>query len=394
MRILVALLAVAAVFGVVSCGGTNPPPPGTTQAPLIISPGPARPDTATVPMVRTQSQAPANADVPPPDAHYTISCVAIKGATHVQQSVAVKDKLIRESHMTGWHIVHAEQQSILCYGYYREYRDEKKDPQETARARADQHRLAELNDGMGNRYFAQCVFVPINEPDPDAPSQWDLVRTPGDAFWSVQVGAYQGSPERKKFAVDAVREMRAKNIPAYYYHGETVSSICVGWWPRTAIQEQGVGVNRQGQARDEANTKDPSQPIVVLPGVISPKVADEVANRINQNGNHALVAQERVEILDQTLLQTLKDYPNHFVNGDFHFRLIKGQKVFDPSFLVQIPHTGTPPPAGIVNDVVNAPPERQDGAADQAVNDLLGGGQNRPALGQLHSLDDPAGSKR
>ncbi|MDB5355610.1 MAG: hypothetical protein JWN24_2063 [Phycisphaerales bacterium] len=381
MRISVALLAIAAVFGVVSCGGTNPPPPGSTQDPVVNAQNPGRPDASAAPAVQTHGQAPAAVDVPPPDAHYTISCVAVKGPTHVQQAIAIKERLVRETRMTAWHIIHAEQQSILCYGYYREYRDEQHDPQETARARADHRRVSELNDGMGNRYFTQCIFVPINEADPDAPSQWDLARTPGDAFWSVQVGAYQGSPERKQAAVDEVRGLRAKNIPAYYYHGETISSICIGYWPKSAIQEQEATV---------AHTEDPTRPVVVLPDVLPPKIADEIAQRANQSGVHPLVEQQRVEIVDPKLRKTLEDYPNHFVNGDYHYRLVKGQKVFDPSFLVQIQHSGAP--AGIVDDMAKAPTDHQDAAADQAVNDLVGS-PSRPSLGQLHSLDDLSGSK-
>jgi hypothetical protein len=396
MKIPVVLFALAAGLGVVSCGGTNPPPPGDSQPVALNTNGPGRTEPTAGPSApRPQAPAAAADDVPPPDAHYMLSCAAIKGAGHVQQAMAIKEKLIHETHMPAWHIVHSEQQSILCYGYYREYRDEKREPKEVARARADQHRLTDLIDGLGNRYFTQCVFVPINEADPDAPSQWDLARTPPDAFWSVQIGAYQGSPERKQAAVDEVRGLRAKNIEAYYYHGDTISSVCVGKWSRSAVQQQGAGVNAAGQVRDDAHADDPNRSVVVLPEMLPSKVADEITKRANETGNRVQVQQQKIEILDESLLKAFRENPYHFVNGEYHYRTVKGEKVWDPSLLVQIPHApGVGQPGGAVDDIARNAAEPNDNGADQAVNDLVGGHQEKPAFGTLHSIDEQPRGKQ
>src|SRR5207237_4117084 len=127
------------------------------------------------------------------------------------------------------------------------------DARESARAHSDQKLIQSMATQSGEVLFPHCYFVEVNAPDPVAPAEWNLANANG--YWSLQIAAYKDSPRRKEFAVDAVREARKQGIPAYFYHGPTASSVCVGAWPRSAVKEQ-----------DESNARasDPEQTVMVF----------------------------------------------------------------------------------------------------------------------------------
>jgi hypothetical protein len=192
------------------------------------------------------------------------------------------------------------------------------------------------------------------------------------------VAAYQGSPERKRFAVDAVRAFRSHGIPAYYYHGETISSVCIGTWPRSAVKEQGV--------RDDAHTVDPSQPILVLADKAPPGINPELHDA---DGKKVLIVAPRLEILDPSMLETIGKYPRHSVNGEDHAKIADGQQVFDPSFLVEIHHEAYAGAAGPEDRAVQMR-DAVRAAADDAAAALL---DQQPATAQpqparLRSIGD------
>ena len=98
--------------------------------------------------------------------------------------------------------------------------------------------------------------------------------------WSVQIAAYEGSTQRKKFAVDAVRDARAEGVPAYYYHGPSISSVCVGAWPRAAVRgdmEPAFNDPNERRSLDQILSQQPSDLIVLPPGM--PAVNKEVRPR-------------------------------------------------------------------------------------------------------------------
>jgi hypothetical protein len=267
----------------------------------------------------------------PSDARWTLYCASVSGPDRFTRIAQMKAFLIANSPFKDWYVIHNEQDSTLFYGFFRSI-ESNEDPRAAAQAHAQRKAIGEWKDQTGNRPFAGCFFTPITPPNPVAPAEWNLANTPAKAYWSVQIMAFKDHPLRKQAAVDAVRDLRGKGIEAYYYHGQTISSVCIGAWPRQAVKEQDVA---SGQAVNEDDA-------VMVSNVPLP---DRYRNaRIRTNDGQRLVSfAQRVEIADPSLDATFKQYPQHAVNYEFHSRKVKGEDgkvvdVADPSFLVVIPH--------------------------------------------------------
>jgi hypothetical protein len=152
------------------------------------------------------------------------------------------------------------------------------------------------------------------------------------------IAVYKDGPERKLRAVESVREARAMGIEAYYYHGENVSNVCVGAWPREAIAEQ--------HADGSQAVGDASKPVLVLPpGIRSDSanaLADSLALPENANKEATRVIQ-KVEVVDPSLLQAMRQYPYHAVNGEEILRKSRNpqtgkfEMMPEPSMIVMIP---------------------------------------------------------
>src|SRR5207244_4483730 len=121
------------------------------------------------------------------------------------------------------------------------------------RARSDRQMIADIDwlvDVGGStaveKLFKTAGFISLDAPDPLTRPEWDLAnvdRNKGKAddtraYWSLQVMAFRDNPKRKEAAVQAVEALRKQGIPAYFYHGESISSVCVGAWPASAVRTQ------------------------------------------------------------------------------------------------------------------------------------------------------------
>lgn len=117
--------------------------------------------------------------------------------------------------------------------------------------------------GAGPRELAKRVapltqpsFATDSSPDPVAPPEWNLVNRDADkdakdprrAYWSLEIMAFKVNPLRKEAAVKAVAAFRKDGVEAYYYHGETTSSVCVGAWPMDAVKPENRQLVGQGEA--------------------------------------------------------------------------------------------------------------------------------------------------
>jgi hypothetical protein len=236
--------------------------------------------------------------------------------------------------MTGlndWYVIHTENESSIYYGYYRSLDI----PAEKKRAEADRAKLAALSDAHGNPVFRGSILVPIMTADPEAPREWNLLNTPQDMYWTIEIATFAGVPERKAAAVQAVRELREKGVQAYYYHGPTASSVCVGAWKRSAVAEQGTGINNAGQTRDDAHTSSPDQPLLVLGDVVPPNMPSRVFEP--GTGKPMAVMAPRLDIVDPDMKKTVANpmFKDHRVN--YELRGVEGGPP-DPSVLVSIPH--------------------------------------------------------
>jgi hypothetical protein len=327
---LACLIALAAVMAL-SCDENKQPQPDSDAAPTLATPAQAPVPQPAVAKASTAPPRPnaaaANADIvaPPKDARYTVFCTTISGSNHTAEAIRLRDQAIAVTHWRDWYVINQEDESQVYFGYYRSI-DDPKDPAEGKRAHAAVLAVAGLSNRLGDHPFSRAILVPLDAPDPDAPPEWNLANS--RMYWSVEIASYTGSPDRKKAAVDAVRAARAMGIEAYFYHGQSISSVCIGAWPVDAIQ-------RQQQAAISANRGNPDQTLLYVPSEVADKVPGGL---VDQQGRPVKVVTEKVDVRDPAITQTLQSYPHHAVNGEEFKQVVNGQDIFQPSFIVAIPH--------------------------------------------------------
>jgi len=271
----------------------------------------------------------------PKDARWTIFCAAVGGPNHVSQARAMRDELVRLTRLRDWYIVHGENETTLYYGFYREI-DERIDAGEAARKQADLKAINELiNPYTGNRMFRTVFVAPLEGSDPPAPPDWNLANAKGDAFYTLQICVYKDSPERKQAAVDSVREARKQGVEAYFYHGATASSVCVGLFPRSAVR-----VTTQS-SRPHGDPKNLDAEFVRPESVVAVRANPEIERSLAAHSG-AEVLQDQVEVLDNRLKELMIKFPYHQINGMARRRITDprtGQvkDVYSHSILVLVP---------------------------------------------------------
>jgi hypothetical protein len=253
----------------------------------------------------------------PRGARYTISCMDVSGADHVSRSTRLCDELAASSGSSQWYVVHYAEsaRSVLYHGYYLEI-----DPNATTdraaradaeRARQDKQRIEAMVDLQGDRRFGGSIFVPLEAPDPDAPPEWNLENAAG--FWTLQTAAFSGSPERKRAAVERVRELRDRRIDAWYYHGPSVSSVCVGSFPQEAVSGIGDDGSRSADQASlfRAPTDNENERIIVS---TVPLGTDPTVRDVRDRQSSTRVFQTYVKVIDARLQAMLDLFPQHFTN--------------------------------------------------------------------------------
>jgi hypothetical protein len=263
--------------------------------------------------------------VAPKDAQWTLYCQAIGGPAHVEEAKAVKDKLAKIAPIKDWYVIHQENESVLYYGFYRTI-DEKdsKDKKEGERAQRERKMIAGMQDQSGNKIFEHVYFVPVAAPDPVAPPEWNLLNASG--YYTLQIAAYKDSPMRKQAAVEAVQKARAEGIDAYFYHGETTSSVCIGAWPKAAV----AGEEDDADKGIVPDSKDPNETMLVLPQVTSD--LDQLKVRDAHNGQRIKTYAPGLRPVDPSLIAMMEKYPTHAVNGVAYVtKHADGTQAEDPS---------------------------------------------------------------
>lgn len=333
--------SVLVAVSVVSCNENNPPPTQQTQPTISQDKAVQNPAAPTgVSSVASANQRPAHnpsddVPIPPAGAQWTIFCDSVTGVGHIENADILKSRLIALTGMRDWYVIHSDKQSDIYFGYYRSLED----PAEKKRAETDRLRIASLTDRYGNHLVRGGLLQPINAPDPAAPVAWNLLNTPKNAYWTIEIATFSGNAKRKEAAVQMVRELREHGeTQAYYYHGPTVSSVCIGAWPREAVAEQGTGIDNKGQTRDDAHTVNPEQPLFVFGGFA--QAPPNVAGRILEPGTGKPMAVEgkRLDILDPNMKQKTVEYPDHYHNYELHAVQNGDTSYPDSSVLVVIPH--------------------------------------------------------
>jgi hypothetical protein len=267
---------------------------------------------------------------------------------------------MRSTPLNQWYVVHEANQSILYYGFYRSFNDGDQ-AKENQRAQADRAAIDQLTDQRGDRPFQHCFFVALSSPDPVAPSEWDLRNARG--YWTLQIAAYLDDPRRKEAAVEAVRGFREAGIEAYFYHGETISSVCIGVWPEEAVRKQET---------DVGGSTDPSQPILVSNVPLPREMVQGLRDESNQK---VRVLQPKMDIADPTLRAAIAQYPEHAVNGYVQQISVRDPQTGqlrqrgEPSMLFAIPQS---PPSILTNPTAVHPSADALGQGDA--------GQPRPMI--------------
>ena len=383
MRTRNLVLSVLVGMGVASCGENNPPP--TSEKPALTDAKPYGQNKLEVPQPQAASNpTPVNSvaskhteimpasPIPPSSAQWTIACDTVEGPAHITQAEMVKQRLMDASHMPDWYAIHSENKSEIYYGYYGAIDN----PAEKRREEADRRRIAALMDRLGNPLVRGTVLQPVSVPDPTSPPEWNLLNTPHDSYWTIEYATFVDSPHRKEAAVQMVEALRKSGESrAYYYHGQTVSSVCIGAWKREAVAEQGTRSDAKGQLRDDANTQSADQPLLVIPDIVPPTMPGRVLEP--GTGKPMTVEALRLDVLDPDMKAAMVKYHDHIVNYEVSGKSDNGKFIADASMLVAIPHDQSP-----VTDenyriaggqsVPSAPPQRVRGAGDDVLRSIGG----------------------
>jgi hypothetical protein len=387
--VLSTVLAGGLTVSGLACGGSQSPPP-SQQADLQQQPAPpprvllpsnapiaaAPPPTSAPPTVSAQPTGPVatpggapprpdaspssagnpRVTTPPPTtppqpalnipvgAEWTIYCYAVKGPSHVEDAANVKAGLIRKTGLPDWYVIHGRDESNIYFGFYQSVlASERKNPAEVARAETAMKMVKELKDLAGNQPFSKAVFVSLEAPDPSASADWNLAnvdrglapKDPKRAYWSLQVAAFRADPKRKEAAVDMVKTLRAQGVDAYYYHGDSVSSVCVGRWPTTALKAQ----NRYDDIKDQAvNANTGNLTVSAVPLDDLEKIDGLKIYKANAiDGKDTVTVAPKLEVLDPTMAAAMRKFPHHEENYVEGRRMPNGSLVYNPSFLVVIP---------------------------------------------------------
>jgi len=353
MNLKLALASAVLIGLALSC--SEAPPPAASEGNLSASAAPPPKIAAASPNLTPAAPA---IDSPPKDARYTIYCLGVPGPDHTARANQIKLLWQRATQRRDWYVVHQDDQSLVYFGYYRSISDPK--DHDSARAIADRQMIQNLTDSAGDHPFEQAMLMPLDAPDPTAPPQWNLVNAKG--AWTLEIAVYKG-PGRKAAAVDSVRQARAQGIEAYYYHGASASSVCIGTWPEEAVTQQMHG---------NVQPSDPSETVTVVPDSLAERLPDAMPD---PEGNQTRVIHNGAQIADPTLLAAKQQYPTHAFNGDEDMIMVNGKAVPRESAVVAIPHSADAPSAPL--------------ATQRPAVDLLGGndGGDDPATGgRLRSM--------
>lgn len=337
MKTLTACLAILVLM--TGCAGTDPTPPKAME---VV-------ERAEGVQQQKSGVAMETDAIQPADARWTIVCQEFKGPNHVERAKIAKQYAAQVTNMKGFYVVHEDGLSTLYYGFYRinSPREDLGRPltsdevAEGKRAQADRAKLASAEASMGVKLFNFVIFTQLEPVDPPAPAEWDLRNVdrnksdsdPTKGYWSLEVGVYKDDPRRKEAAVEAVRVYREQGVEAYFYHGKTSSSVCIGAWPRDSVREQEMG------GRGYAETDDASQDVIVFAQRFAPGVSDKI---YDAQGRPLKAIAPRLDVADPRMADTMRRFPDRAVNGYKIQREVKkkggGTKIVnEPSLVIMIP---------------------------------------------------------
>ena len=251
---------------------------------------------------------------PPAQANYTIFLRDFTGPDHAAAAESAKGQAqAAGGGLDDYYVVRGEDRSVLYHGFYSGF-DPDTDPRDGRRAQRDHATISAMTvadaNGRPLPAFPRAVFKPLDRAAPEAPADWDLRQT--DAHWTVAIAVYTDPQRRKRATVDSVRAARASGVEAYYLHDGPHSYVCVGTWPKKAVR-------LAEDVRRKVESIDPNfpRPLVLTDGELPPLVQRHIERSERMSGQSAVRvdAGSTVEVVDQSLLATMKAYP-YSVNGE------------------------------------------------------------------------------
>lgn len=173
---------------------------------------------------------------------WVIECLAARDEGRVANADRLAALLKKQSRIDGRlvEVVHGDEASTIYY--MQEHRPGYEEDSAVPRFEEAAHATVKQIRGLSLRVAGQVVhpflharLVPAPTPDV-GPSEWDLRNAEG--AYSLQI-CYcinkPGFPDRKKLAVEIVKQLRSEGEEAYYYHGPSCSLVCVGSFPASAV---------------------------------------------------------------------------------------------------------------------------------------------------------------
>lgn len=247
-----------------------------------------------------------------PEDQWAIRCIAFSGPDHATRAehAANQLKAVRGLRADRVRVISSAEQAIVFYGRYaRTEAGPGGMDRYTPDPEPDLNLIHELSipftDPLTGREQIVWPFrLAILAALPAKPSthpEWQLANAPG--YWSLQVGVFYNTEtmqQRRYAAEEYCRLLRESGEQAWYDHGAVNSSVCIGSFPREAIQS--------------FTRKDPLTGVSVV----------------------------SARIVDEKMLELSKRFPYNTENGAIFYEITTGpdgKKKRDPhpSFAVQIP---------------------------------------------------------
>lgn len=183
---------------------------------------------------------------------WTIDCGVFDGPNHRKLADELAEALrrVRGLRVDQVTVNHEAERSIIYYGAYDlGYDSTGESVVFSDRIREDLKLVRSLSLGPDQFPFLTARAVP--RPSDDlGPPEWNLESAHG--AYTLQVGYTHNTAtfhERKRAAVDWVRDLRNRHYEAYYYHspGKPMSIVTVGTFDESAVENTGPGQQRYSQ---------------------------------------------------------------------------------------------------------------------------------------------------
>lgn len=207
-------------------------------------------------------------------------------------------------------VVHSDTVSTVYYGRYRQQLDLKSGRTSyTPDYSPELAQIRGLTLGGSSEHPFAAAMIDALPPPPSANSQWDLL-SQNSGYWSLQVGVFyntEGMTRRRQAAEEYCKLLRDQGEQAFFHHGASNSSVCIGLFPREAI----ATMNRTDES----------------------------------TGVSRIVS----EIVDPKLIDLQKKHPKNVQNGHIINQIRRDaagnivERVAEPSFVVQVPRAGQMP---------------------------------------------------